>query len=916
MDSSLNRRRTAMVLHELEQSLGNYILNTEVSLDDFPEEMIKAITARETQRSPLSSLKSPSDIIEATYIDELFNIILEITKDTSVNSYLLNLRELFILYSMYHVRNVISHPNRKFIDSFWYKTAALASDPLIDILGMTSVRKSLISAERNELVDPPDEWLNKTLWEIPNNLPEVFEHAITGLVGRKQEENILLERLKNKRIANIALVAPGGIGKTSLALELLSSKVKQPETKEYIDCCIFATLKTEKLTYEGVQRLDSIESLIELRELIVKEAEKIYDASFTDFAELIKRKETDRVLLFIDNLETLITNSVNEFQDFCNTLPPAWRLLITSRITINNASIITLEPLKEKSALTLSRIYMSRKNIKTLHENVLSNLVKNCHYNPLAIRLSLDLYSSGKEIPDSINVANKEIASFSFSNLIDALSVNAINILECLFISNNLNRTTLCEFLTLSIDEVAESIAQLSNTSLIVRVVNHEGESYSLSESIREILITNPRNVLLRSQLQSDLQKRKTIAKQIEHDQIKNSTPPYHWDYIPSNINEGLKVLITSLNRSFKGFVLPNSRAIELMKKFRDAEYLYSEFSIFNRSYGRLYSALSASGLAKEKFELAMEQDPDDVNAKIFLAMHLHSEQDFLGSNAIYKELMDSGWVNEDQYSHDFTQRIFNGYFLSLLYDHKYQEIIDGSKEWKKLKNSRGLVGVFRATAYKRQAEGIAASEPAHAIDLLSRSMSILDDVIREDGYIKPACDQTKNLFNEIAFALKNKDCISNEKFLKQSISFISMHLSNIVQFVDISHDDEITKLLNKLSTMPARDNPFSKVDTRYLFKNTTADKLDADDISDRGFVVAGISNIPKKKERNSPYIFCSKDGQDYFLHFESLKNGDWSEWCSLNIGQKVAFKVLDDVSRKRGKALNVADIYLLNQQE
>ncbi|WP_407247867.1 hypothetical protein [Klebsiella pneumoniae] len=173
-------------------------------------------------------------------------------------------------------------------------------------------------------------------------------------------------------------------------------------------------------------------------------------------------------------------------------------MLITSRITINNASIITLEPLQERFALTLSKIYMSRKNIRTLDDNVLANLVKNCHFNPLAIRLSLDLYFSGKEIPDSINVANKEIASFSFSNLIDALSENSINILECLFISNDLNRATLCEFLTLSMDEVAESIAQLSNTSLVVRNVTHDGESYSLSESIREILITNPRNVIFK----------------------------------------------------------------------------------------------------------------------------------------------------------------------------------------------------------------------------------------------------------------------------------------------------------------------------------------------------------------------------------------------------------------------------------
>lgn len=915
MDSSLNRRRTAMVLHELEQSLGNYILNTEISLDEFPEEMIKAITARENQRNPSSNLKKVSDVIEATYIDELFNIILEITKDTSVNSYLLDLRELFILYSMYHVRNVISHPNRKFIDSFWYKTAAIASDPLIDILGMTSVRKALISAERNELLDPPDEWLNKTLWEIPNNLPVVFEHAITGLVGRKQEEKRLLELLKNKRIANIALVAPGGIGKTSLALELLSSKVKQPETKEYIDCCIFATLKTEKLTYEGVQKLDSIESLVELRKLITTEAEKIYDISFENFDDLMKKKENERILLFIDNLETLITNSTNEFQDFCNTLPAAWRLLITSRITINNASIITLEPLKEKFALTLSKIYMSRKNIRTLDDHVLANLVKNCHYNPLAIRLSLDLYFSGKEIPDSINVANKEIASFSFSNLIDALSVNAINILECLFISNNLNRATLCEFLTLSMDEVAESIAQLSNTSLVVRSVNHDGESYSLSESIREILITNPRNVILRSQLQSDLQKRKTIAKQIEHDQIKNSIPPYHWNYIPTNLNEGLKVLITSLNRSFKGFILSNSKAIELMKRFKDAEYLYSEVSIFNRSYGRLYSSLGASALAKDKFELAIKQDPDDVNAQIFLAMHLHSEQDYSGANKIYKELIDCGWVNENEYSPEFTQRIFNGYYLSLLYDHKYPEIIENSKEWKKLKQSRGLVGVFRATAYKRQAEGIAASEPVRAIDLLSRTMRIMDDVIREDGYIKPACDQTKNIFNEIAHALNNKDCISNEKFLAQSIDFISRHLSNVVQSVNISNDDEISKLLNKLSAMPARDNPFSKINTSYLFNNASSDKLDSDELSDRGYIVAPISNIPRKKERNSPYIFCSKEGQDYFLHFEHLKNGDWSEWCSLSIGQKVAFKPLDGINRQKGKAISASDINLLNQQ-
>ncbi|HCT5219341.1 TPA: hypothetical protein OT034_004444, partial [Enterobacter hormaechei] len=140
-------------------------------------------------------------------------------------------------------------------------------------------------------------------------------------------------------------------------------------------------------------------------------------------------------------------------------------------------------------------------------------------------------------------------------------------------------------------------------------------------------------------------------------------------------------------------------------------------------------------------------------------------------------------------------------------------------------------------------------------------------------------------------------------------------HLSNVVQSVDISSDDEISKLLNKLSTMPARDNPFSKINTSYLFRNSSSDKFDSDELSERGYIIAPISNIPRKKERNSPYIFCSKDGQDYFLHFEHLKNGDWSEWCSLSIGQNVAFKPVDGVSRQNGKAISASEINLINQQ-
>ncbi|HBA7782474.1 TPA: ATP-binding protein, partial [Escherichia coli] len=178
---------------------------------------------------------------------------------------------------IYNIRNVISHPNRQFIISYWYKVAAIASDPIIHILKLDKIYSALISAEENNLSDPPDEWYKKTMWELPNNLPEVFEHGITGLVGRQKEQDILMDCLKNRRVSNIAIVAPGGIGKTALVLDLLSRQVKNPDTKNHFDSCIFSTLKTEKLTSDGVIKLDSIESLTELKESIIAAANKIYD---------------------------------------------------------------------------------------------------------------------------------------------------------------------------------------------------------------------------------------------------------------------------------------------------------------------------------------------------------------------------------------------------------------------------------------------------------------------------------------------------------------------------------------------------------------------------------------------------------------------------------------------------------------
>ncbi|PXY68721.1 NB-ARC domain-containing protein [Cronobacter sakazakii] len=913
MDITLYRRKTAMVLHEIEHSLGNFILDESISIEDFPQDIVKNVVARESQRNQFAEIIKPKDIIESTYLDELFSIAIEITKNNSINEYIQYIRDQFIINDIYKIRNVISHPNRQFIISYWYKVAAIASDPIINILKLERIHCALIAAEENNLSDPPDEWYGKTMWELPNNLPEVFEHGITGLVGRQKEQDLLTDCLKNRRVNNIAIVAPGGIGKTALALDLLSLQVKNPETKNYFDSFIFSTLKTEKLTSDGVIKLDSIESLSELKESIFLAANKIYDEAYQTFNELCEKRSEERILLFIDNLETLLINSTKEFEDFTYDLPLAWRVLITSRISVGNARIISLEPLKEKHALHLARTYLSKRNRKNLPEDVLKNLINKCFNNPLAIRLSIDLYLTGKEIPESISVANKEIASFSYSNLIDALSDDSVNILEALFISDNINRITLCEMLSLSLEEIVESIAQLSNTSLINRTTSEGGEVYSLSESIRELLVTTPRNIHLREKLLDDLKRRKAITKQIEHEQRQNSIPPYHWDYIPNNLNENLIPFIKDVNKSFKGMnIVSNFKAINLMNKCRDMDHLYAEIAIFNRSYGRVASSLNASPIAITKFQKALQLDPSDINSSIFLAMHHHNNGDYNLAYDIYEKLIDDGWCNEDEYIPDFTQRIYNGYYFALLFDLRYAEIVEKSKKWKDLKNCRGIVGVFRATALKRMAEGFVQKEPNEAMSLLSRAIRTLNDVIRVDGYIKPACEQAKSIFNEIAMILKLPAYKENKAFSNECLDFIATHLNNITPYVKISADDEVTKLIRRLSSVDMPKNPFTSFSIPKHAQSDLYNPIDEEYALQKGLEIVQISNIPKPKDgkESSLYIFAKKDNTDYYLRYEYLKNGGYAEWFNLKQGDSIAIRPLKE--RSKGKSFLASEIYLL----
>ncbi|MDU1142276.1 NB-ARC domain-containing protein [Aeromonas rivipollensis] len=916
MNPEINRRKTAMVLHELEIALGNYVVSREQTVDNISDKLIQDIASRELSRNRIVDIESITDVIEATYLDELFQIILDITKDTASDKYIKKLKELFIIYDIYEIRNIISHPNRKFIDTYWYKVASISSDPLIDILGMDEVKRALISAENGDITDPPEEWLDRVIWKIPNNIPEKFDHDITGLVGRQKESELLLKSLKNPRVTTMALVAPGGLGKTALALDLINEQMSLPETKAWCDACLFISLKTEKLTSEGVKKLDAVETIAEIKELLALEAAYLFDEDINSFDAFTRIYKEEKILLFIDNLETLLVDSPEDFEKFNYDLPATWRVLVTSRISISNASITSLNPLQDKSAALMARLYSTRRGGKQQNGEIYEKIANRCHCNPLAIRLTVDLFLSGKEIPDSIDVANKEIANFSYNNLIDNISETSIKILEALFVDDGSSRLDLCEILGLTKEELAVGIAELSNTSLINRIIDEDKETFNLSGSIRELLLINARNISVRNEIQAKISKKKVLARQIDNIQESQKLPWYHWDYIPTDTNESLKILLTEFNNATtRGFKIRSEKQVYLYKKFKDVEHIYERNASYQRAYARILSDLKAKDDAIIHFKKSIELDDNNPNGKLFLAMLYHNHCDYDSAENIYSELIENGWgdVNEDE-KQFFAYHVNSGYMLSLLYGLKHDVILEKTKNWNKSRYFRGMLGAYRASAWKRKSENMVNTDTQGTIKCLTSSIRILDDIFTNDGYIKSACVQAKNIFNEVAYCLVRKEYKDNIEFANEALNFIAKHISNTTEHAKFSEQDSATKLIKSLSEINIKGNPFFKGEHILSQPTYFLNGIDESDITKLSLIKTKIKHIPKGRNSGpNTFIFTTDElSQDYFVHYDKLVNGSWGEWSKLKEGDQIAIKP-DSRNPRPGKAISVIEVHFIS---
>jgi len=904
------RIKSAMIIYEIENSLGNYIIENEI--DNITDTNKNSILKRENLESVQGSFENISFLVESSYLDEIFNMALDITNGTSLHPHMKAFKNLCGILSIFDIRNAISHPNRSFPDFYWFRSAAIASDPLIEKLGLGSIRQALNHAVSENLNSPPDEWYDNVKWAIPNSLPATFDHEITGLLGRDKEFKDLHATLSKVRNNLIAVVAPGGIGKTALILQFLKEISLTPEQSKSINSIVFCTLKNERLTADGVEQIEAIDGIDQIKDSILEDLCKIYSKDFTSFDDACVQLENEKILICIDNLETLLMHSQNEFIEFNQVLPLHWRIIVTSRVSVDSATTVPIEPLGKRHAINLCRNYLRKRGVQSIEQDILEKIAETANFNPLAIRLTIDLYNKGVDIAESISKSQKDIASFSYRNLIESIRLNSIAILEAIYVLSKASKSELVEFLQLSNEEISESINELSKTSLIQRKTNEFGvDSYSLSDSIRDLLLINPKNIEVRNKISEKLKgvKEKILVQQTRDEQ--QGITKFDDIYVELSTDRTTHNLIVDLNKYISQYKSSrnHSELVHLKSRFNDLLLYNTKDYQLAYHYSRVLRLLSDK-LGELKFLCqAQKLNPNSSRVKIGIAKHYFYNGDYEQAVQIFDGLIREGFDDPNVSCRKFSFSLIKLHFLCLLYLSKYEEILDKTQNWKDDKNWSDIYATYRASTFKRQSENI-KSDVTNREKLIHSSLDIFNELFKSKDYPVFACIEAKKILHEFDFIVNGNHYSQN--IIGEYIKFIANHYFNIVSRLrgESIESKESRELLSKVYEIEIDPNPLHSAKWFKIDSQTVYDEEHIIELRNDGFTIVEVYAIPDKGEGLSNYIFGEdEDGAQFFLVVSNYENG-WLGWAELEVGSKLAIKY-DSISKteKATLATEIVDI-------
>lgn len=326
---------------------------------------------------------------------------------------------------------------------------------LIEVVDKITVNPSYVLGLTVSLPSDPD--------TAPmNNLPPA-DFDETGFFGRRMQVNRIKKAIKGAYPV-VSILGDGGIGKTSVALKVAYELLDDPDRP--FEAIVWVTAKTAILTTNEIRRISG--AIEDSMSLFSKAATELMGPVETDpVAELLDYLEHFKVLLILDNLETVLDARLREF---LLEIPLGSKIILTSRIGAGVENPVNLGELSEDESANLLQALARIRDVsalKSLDSDSMRRISSAMGGRPAYIKWFVAGVQAGKR-PEELLSGNDLFLDYCMSNVYDFLSENARTVIRCMQVLPGARSAAAISYLVdFTADETQATLLELLTTNFV-----------------------------------------------------------------------------------------------------------------------------------------------------------------------------------------------------------------------------------------------------------------------------------------------------------------------------------------------------------------------------------------------------------------------------------------------------------------
>jgi len=316
-----------------------------------------------------------------------------------------------------------------------------------------------------------------------HNLPSP-DFDETGFLGRDKEIAQLLQLCRGPYPV-ISILGVGGIGKSALAIKVGYDILDLPDCP--FDSVVWCSSKTMQLTPSRIVTMkEAISDSLKMLQTVSATISGVVSANPVD--ELLEYLREFRILIILDNLETVLDDRI---RDFLARLPTGSKVLITSRIGIGAFDFpFKLEELSRSESVQLLRAVAKSRGVENLVKTDNKQLDIYCSrlkHNPGYIKWFVSAVQVGSR-PEHV-LANPELfLDFCVSNVYEHLSQTSRDVLDVMLtVPENVSHGELVFLNERAPLEIREALQQLLVTNMVVMDSRPRGTTYVTNYLITDL---------------------------------------------------------------------------------------------------------------------------------------------------------------------------------------------------------------------------------------------------------------------------------------------------------------------------------------------------------------------------------------------------------------------------------------------